>query len=57
MLGVNGVTDQEHAAEARRAQLNWSGRFVDAALEQAFRIDTVPKPSCPAKSAVARLNR
>ena len=37
---VSAVTERERAVDASRARLGWSGQFVDAALERAFRVDT-----------------
>jgi class 3 adenylate cyclase len=41
MPAVTQVSDAERAAETSRPRLSWSGRFVDPALEQAFRVDSL----------------
>ena len=38
---VSVVSDAERAAETSRPRLRWSGRFVDPALERAFRVDNL----------------
>jgi class 3 adenylate cyclase len=41
MPHVSAATDRERAVDASRPRLDWTGRFVDASLEQAFRADTL----------------
>jgi class 3 adenylate cyclase len=41
MRGVSGATDRQRAADASRPRLDWSGKFLDRALERAFRVDTL----------------